>query len=166
MKKIIILFLMFASIVFAEWKYGIGHNNEGVNYHFFIVYDIYDNEQYSSLMFNVTLDIDNGMSSVIILNNNVKENDNLSLYINDNSGNSINYSIFKKDIEDGFIGIQNSDKYNRGNAISKLLVSAQSVELYNNDTEEILATFDTKGLKEILQKRLGNSYWYKYKLND
>ncbi|WP_432633231.1 hypothetical protein [Brachyspira sp.] len=166
MKKIIILFLMFSAVVFAEWQYSMGHNKEGVNYHFFIVYDIYDNEKYSSLMFNVTLDIDNGMSSVIILNNNVKENDNLSLYIKDNSGDSINYSIFKKDIEKGFIGIQNSDKYNRGDAISKLLVSAQSVELYNNDTRETLATFDTQGLKQILQKRLGNSDWYKYKINE
>ncbi|TKZ35658.1 hypothetical protein [Brachyspira catarrhinii] len=163
MKKIIILFLMFSAIVFAEWQYGMHHNEYGINWHDFTVYD---NDTKSKFQVSVTTDVGNGFSSVRIYNDNIKENNNLFLYIKDNSGNIMDYSIFKKDIKNEIIGIHDANNYSRGITLTKLLVSAQSVELYNNDTEEILATFDTKGLKEILQKRLGNSYWYKYKLND
>lgn len=161
MKKIIILFLMFSAIVFAEWKYGITHNEHGVNFHEFAVYD---SETYSLLIVSVSLDVGNGFSVVEIYNDDVKKNDNLKLYIKDNSDDTMNYSIFKNDIEDGRIAIQNLDRYNRGDTLTKILVSAQSVELYDGDTYDTLSTFNLKGLEQILEKKLGNSDWYKYKL--
>lgn len=162
MKKIIFLFLMFSAIVFAEWHYGISHNEHGVNFHDFTVYDI---KTESELTVGITLDFSRGFSSTVIYNDSVKENDDLLLLIKDNSGDIMEYQIFEKDIEDGWIGIQNSDNYNRGNTLIKILVSAQSVELYNNDTDKTLAFFDFKGLKQIIEKKLGNTYWYKYELN-
>ena len=163
MKKIIFLFLIFSAIVFAEWQYSIHHNEYGINWHDFTVYD---NETKSKLQVSITTDVRNGFSSVRIYNDNIKENDSLFLYIKDNSGDTMDYSVFKKDIKNEIIGIHDANSYNRGITLTKLLVSAQSVELYNNDTSKTLATFDTKGLKEIIEKKLGNSYWYKYELNN
>lgn len=147
MKKIIFLFLIFSAIVFAEWKYGIHHNEYGVNWHDFTVYD---NETKSKLQVSITTDVRNGFSSVRIYNDNIKENDSLFLYIKDNFGDTMDYSVFKKDIKNEIIGIHDANSYNRGITLTKLLVFAQSVELYNNDTSKTLATFDTKGLKEII----------------
>ena len=163
MKKIISLFLIFSAMLFAKWEYGIHHNQYGVNWHDFTVYDT---ETKSKLQVSITTDVGNGFSSVRIYNYNIKENDSLFLHIKDNSGDTMDYSIFEKDIEDEIIGIHDANNYSRGITLTKILVSAQSVDLYNNDTDEILATFDLEGLKEIIEKKLGNSYWYKYKLND
>ena len=163
MKKIIFLFLIFSSVVFAEWQYGIHHNEYGVNWHDFTVYD---NETKSKLQVSITTDVRNGFSSVRIYNDNIKENDSLFLYIKDNSGDTMDYSVFKKDVTNEIIGIHDANSYNRGITLTKLLISAQSVELYNKNTDKTLAKFDIRGLKEIIEKKLGNSYWYKYELND
>ena len=163
MKKIIFLFLIFSAVVFAEWQYGIHHNEYGVNWHDFTVYD---NETKSKLQVSITTDVRNGFSSVRIYNDNIKENDSLFLYIKDNSGDTMDYSVFKKDVTNEIIGIHDANSYNRGITLTKLLISAQSVELYNKNTDKTLAKFDIRGLKEIIEKKLGNSYWYKYELND
>lgn len=160
MKKIIILFLMFASIVFAEWKYGISHNDYGKTFHDFTVYDI---ERESIFQFSVTTDIYPGYSSILISNDKIKKNAKLSLSILDNSDDLVDYKIYKEDIKNGLIGIHSAD---RGDTLTKMLVSAQVVMLYNDSKGELLAFFDLEGLKEILDKKLGNSDWYKYKLND
>ena len=38
--------------------------------------------------------------------------------------------------------------------------------LIDRKKDEILAVFDLSGIKEIMEKYVGSSYWYKYKLND
>lgn len=163
MKKIIFLFLIFSCIVFAEWEYSMLPNKYGANFHRFTVFDYKIN---SRLTVNVSLVSFGGHAGVKIYNDNVKESDNLSLYIVDNSGDSMNYTIFNKDIENGYISVENLDGFDRGMSLIKLLLSSQYVELFSNDAGKRLATFDTKGLKQILEKKLGDSYWYKYKLND
>ena len=163
MKNIIILFLMFSAIVFAEWEYSMLPNKYGANFHRFTVFDYKIN---SRLTVNVSLVSSGGHAGVKIYHDNVKESNNLSLNIMDNSGDSMNYTIFSKDIENGYIAVENPDGFDRGMSLIKLLLSSQNVELYDNDTDKILSTFNTKGLKEILEKKVGNSYWYKYKLND
>ena len=47
-----------------------------------------------------------------------------------------------------------------------MIYNGKSAILINKKTGETLATFDLKGIKQIMQKHVGNSYWYKYKLND
>lgn len=138
-------------------------NKYGANFHRFTVFDYKIN---SRLTVNVSLVSFGGHAGVKIYNDNVKESDNLSLYIVDNSGDSMNYTIFNKDIENGYISVENLDGFDRGMSLIKLLLSSQYVELFSNDAGKRLAAFDTKGLKQILEKKLGDSYWYKYKLND
>ncbi|WP_432633289.1 hypothetical protein [Brachyspira sp.] len=163
MKKIIFLFLIFSAIVFAEWQYSIVPNDNGVNFHRFTVFDYESN---SAMTVDITYKERFSNAGIIIFNDDVKENDKLDLYLLDNSGDYISYSVFDKDIKDGFIVIENLDGNGRGTSLIKLLVSSQSVVLYNKNTAEILATFNLKGLKQILKKKIGNSYWYKYELND
>ena len=163
MKNIIFLFLILSAIVFAEWQYNIVHNEHGVNFHRFVVFDYETN---SAITVDITYDGEFSNAGVIIFNDEVKENDKLDLYIIDNSGNHITYSVFDKDIRNGIIAIENLDGNGRGTNLIKLLVSNQTATLYNKNTNEILANFNLKGLKQILKKKIGNSYWYKYELND
>ena len=162
MKKIILLFLMFSAIVFAEWEYSIHHNDYGVMFNDFTVYDY---ETASQLTVGVTLDIGLGYCGIHIFNDKIKIRNNYALYIK-TSDDYVKYNIFKKDIENKVIRIQNLDEYNRGDRLIKMLISAEMLELHNNDTGKLLATFDLEGLKEIIEQKLGNSDWYKHKLND
>ena len=162
MKKIIILFLMFSAIVFAEWSYSIHHNDYGVMFNDFTVYDY---ETASQLTVGITLDIGLGYCGIHIFNDKIKIRNNYALYI-ETSDDYVKYNVFKKDIENKVIRIQNLDEYNRGDRLIKMLISAEMLELYNNDTGKLLATFDLEGLKEIIEQKLGNSDWYKHKLND
>ena len=163
MKKIIFLFLIFSAVVFAEWQYSIVHNEHGVNFHRFVVFDYETN---SAITVDITYEGKFSHAGVIIFNDNVKEDDKLDLYIVDNSGDYITYSVFDKDIKNGIIAIENLDGNGRGTSLIKLLVFNKAVALYNKDADEILATFNLKGLKQILKKKIGNSDWYKSNFND
>ena len=165
MKKIIFLFLIFSAVAFTEWEYSIRHNDYGVKFNEFTVYSIEDNSQ---LTVAITTDIHPGFSVVAIFNDKIKAKNNISLIIVNNveEEDYFKYSVFKKDIENGAIRVRNLDNYNRGDSLTKMLLSAQAVMLFNDDTEEVLTSFISLGLKEIIEKKLGNSYWYKYKINE
>ena len=47
-----------------------------------------------------------------------------------------------------------------------MIYNGKSAILVNTKTDKILALFDLSGIKQVMQKHVGNSYWYKYKLND
>lgn len=47
-----------------------------------------------------------------------------------------------------------------------MLYNGKSAILKNRYTDETLAKFDLKGIKQVMQKHVGSSYWYEYKLND
>ena len=83
----------------------------------------------------------------------------------DNDGDNINYSIYSGDIMEEGMALIIGEDAKRGNLLTKMLYKGQSAKLYNYDTDELLATFDLKGIKQIIQKHVGSSYWYKYKLN-
>ena len=52
----------------------------------------------------------------------------------------------------------------RSTVLTKMLYNGKSAKLMKNFKP--IATFDLKGIKQVMQKHVGNSYWYKYKLND
>ena len=159
MKKIIILFLMFSAIVFAEWKVSTLHTDDGETG---ITFTTYDYENKSVLNVFVYLEEYPGHSSIGIGNKRIKTGDDLSLIIEDNEGDNINYQFTDGDIyEQGgaFIGSK------QGDLLTKMLYKGQSAILYNNDTDEVLASFDLKGLQKVMKKHVGSSSWYRYKLN-
>lgn len=161
MKKIIFLFLIFSAIVFAEWQYSISHNNYGVMFNEFTVFD---SDTSSQLTVSMTTDIGSGYSSVTIFNEQIKNRNKYYLFVLSDT-DAYTYNVFKKDIENGAIRVENTDG-RRGNNLTKMLISARAVGLLNNKTEELLAFFDLEGLKEIIEQKLGNSDWYKNKINE
>ena len=161
MNKIIFLFLMFSAMLFAKWQVGALHtDNETAT-----TFTTYDNQTESILIIAVVLEDYNGYSFVVIKNSKIKEEDNLMLVIKDNDGDNINYSIYSGDIMEEGMALIIGEDAKRGNLLTKMLYKGQSAKLYNYDTDELLATFDLKGIKQIIQKHVGSSYWYKYKLN-
>ena len=52
----------------------------------------------------------------------------------------------------------------RSSVLTKMLYNGKSAKLMKNFKP--IATFDLKGIKQVMQKHVGKSYWYKYKLND
>ena len=160
MKKIIFLFLMFSAIVFAEWKVSAGSSDDGTEVATF--FTTYDYETESFLSIGVVLEDYDGYSFIMIKNKKMMENDYLTLIIKDNEGDTINYQFTDGDIyEQGgaFIGSK------QGDLLTKMLYKGQSAILYNNDTDEVLASFDLKGLQKVMKKHVGSSSWYRYKLN-
>ncbi|TKZ36166.1 hypothetical protein [Brachyspira catarrhinii] len=160
MKKIIFLFLIFSVVVFAKWEVGTDYTTGG-DYPVttFITYDD-TNEAYVGIGVNVD---GTGFSVVTIhISYKIKKEDDLVLIITDNEGNNINCHFHSDDLEDYYIKVPSR----RSTVLTKMLYNGQSAILKNTDTDEILATFDLRGIKEIMQKHVGSSYWYKYKLND
>ena len=49
---------------------------------------------------------------------------------------------------------------------SAIVFAEWSYSIHHNDKGKLLATFELEGLKEIIEQKLGNSDWYKNKLND
>lgn len=164
MKKIIILFLIFSAVVFAEseetfpkWEYSIHHNSYGITFHDFTVHGIGS----SQLSISITMDIGSGYSSVTIFNEQIKSRNKYSLLVTSDT-DSYSYDIFKKDIEKGAIRIENTDGRQRGNNLTKILVSANIIGLYDDKMENVLDFFILKDLKETIKQKLENSDWYKY----
>lgn len=103
-----------------------------------------------------------GSSAIAILHYKIKEGDNLVLIVTDNDGSDITCRFHEDDIKDYKIDVWSD----RSSVLTKTLYNGKSAILINKKTGETLATFDLKGIKQIMQKHVGNSYWYKYKLND
>ena len=160
MKKIIFLFLMFSVVVFGEWEVGTDYTTGG-DYPIttFITYDN-TNEAYVGIGVNVD---GTGFSVVTIhISYKIKKEDDLVLIITDNEGNDMQCNFYEDDIYDDCINIPSG----RSTVLTKMLYNGKSAILINKKTGETLATFDLSGIKQVMQKHVGNSYWYKYKLND
>ena len=159
MKKIIILFLMLSATVFGKWEVETSYTTEGGAMTEFVTYDL--ESQSSSIGIGVNVE-GSGFSTVTIVNEDIEIEDSLILIITDNGGNDINCDFNLEDVEDYGIRVPSD----RANELTKTLFNGKSAVLKNTDTDEILATFDLSGIKKIMKKHVGSSYWYKHKLND
>lgn len=161
MKKIIFLlsflFLMFSATVFAKWAVGTSYTTDGDFLTDFTTHD-WENGSYIGIGVNVD---GLGFSVVTIYNSRINSSDrNIVLVITDNEGEDINCRFHEDDIEDCGIRIIAG----RSSVLTKMLYNGKSAKLMKDF--ETIATFDLRGIKEIMQKHVGSSYWYKYKLND
>ena len=157
MKKIIFLFLIFSATVFGKWEVETSYATDGGAMKEFVTYDLAN--QSSSIGIGVNVE-GNGFSIVTIVHEDIEIEDSLILIITDNEGNDINYDFHSDDVEDYGI-IVPSD---RATVLTKTLYNGKSAKLMKNFKP--IATFDLSGIKQIMRKHVGSSYWYKYKLND
>ena len=157
MKKIIFLFLIFSATVFGKWEVETSYATDGGTMKEFVTYDLAN--QSSSIGIGVNVE-GNGFSIVTIVHEDIEIEDSLILIITDNEGNDINYDFHSDDVEDYGI-IVPSD---RATVLTKTLYNGKSAKLMKNFKP--IATFDLSGIKQIMRKHVGSSYWYKYKLND
>ena len=160
MKKIIFLFLIFSSVVFAKWDVGTAYTEDGKTA---TTFTTSETKTESSLIISVVLEGSDGYSSVNIKNKDIKRGDNLRLDIRDRAGNLVTYNIFGSDIGNGEVLIIDRQT-DRSDRLVKMLLSGQSARLYNN--EELSANFSLKKLKKFMRKNVGFSDWYKYKLKN
>ena len=164
MKKIIFLFLMFSAIVFAKWEVGTAYTKNGEPLTTFTTYDLGDSGAY--ILIGVNVD-SLGYSVIAIFHGDIQKGDNLILVITDNEGNDINSTFHSDDFKSDDMGCYGINvPSNRASVLTKMLYNGKSAVLKNRYTDEIMAKFDLRGIKQIMQKHVGNSYWYKYKLND
>ena len=157
MKKIILLFLMFSAVVFAKWEVGTGYTTDG---DFLTTFTTYDFENGSYI--NIGINVDGlGFSVVSIGSSQIKKGaNNIVLVITDNEGQDINCRFHEDDIKNEWISIISG----RSSVLTKMLYNGKSAKLMKDF--ETIATFDLRGIKQIMQKHVGSSYWFKYKLND
>mgnify|MGYP004534014067 CR=1 FL=1 len=159
MKKIIFLFLMFSAIVFAKWEVEYSYTKSGDDLIVFVTTSL-GSTNFSSIRVGVNVKYD--YSTVLIESINIDEDDNIALIITDNEGNDIYCNFYPDDIEDYCVNVPS----NRASVLTKMLYNGKSAVLKNRYTDETLAKFDLKGIKQVMQKHVGSSYWYEYKLND
>lgn len=159
MKKIIFLFLMFSAMLFAKWEVGTSYTTDGDPLTTFTTYDLEGN--YSSILIGVNV---NYSYSVITIEHYQieKGDDSIVLIVTDNDGSDITCRFHEDDIKDYHINMIAG----RSSVLTKMLYNGKSAVLKNIYTDEIMAKFDLKGIKQVMQKHVGSSYWYKYKLND
>ena len=158
MKKIIILFLIFSGIVFAKWEVGNSYTTSG---HPTTTFTTYDLEESGSII-SVGVNVESfGFSTVTIFHENIEKEDNsIVLIVTDNDGSDINCRFHEDDVEDYGIRVSAG----RSSVLTKIIYNGKSAKLMKNFKP--IATFDLKGIKQIMQKHVGSSYWYKYELND
>lgn len=157
MKKIIFLFLIFSAMLFAKWEVGTSYTTDGDPLTTFTTYDLEGN--YSSILIGVNVD-SLGYSVVSIFNEDIEKKDDIVLIITDNEGNDLNCTFHSDDMRDYGISVPSG----RATVLTKMLYDGKSAKLMKNFKP--IATFDLKGIKQVMQKHVGKSYWYKYKLND
>ena len=157
MKKIIFLFLMFSVIAFAKWEVEISYTTDGDVMTEFVTYDLENQSSYIGIGVNVE---GSGFSTVTIFHEDIESRDSIVLIIADNEGNDMNCNFHSDDVED--YGIRVPVK--RASVLTKMLYNGKSAKLMKNFKP--IATFDLSGIKQIMRKHVGSSYWYKYKLND
>ena len=159
MKKIIFLFLIFSATVFGKWEVGTDYSTAGNPLTTFTTYDL--EEGSSSIIIGVNVE-GLGSSAIAIFHYKIKEGDNLVLIVTDNDGSDITCRFHEDDIKDNNIDVWSD----RSSVLTKMLYNGKSAVLKNRYTDEIMAKFDLRGIKQIMQKHVGSSYWYKYELND
>ncbi|WP_288621779.1 hypothetical protein [uncultured Brachyspira sp.] len=190
MKKIIFLFLIFSAMLFAKWEVETGYTTDGSPLTSFKTYDTttitnYLSETDTNLLseindlsesdknllkegiklfypyIDIGVNVDYlGYSVVTIVHLGIKEGDSLVLIVTDNEGNDMRCKFHEDDIEDCQIRMTAG----RSTVLTKMLYNGKSAKLMKNFKP--IATFDLKGIKQVMQKHVGKSYWYKYKLND
>ena len=190
MKKIIILFLIFSATVFGKWEVETGYTTDGSPLTSFKTYDTtpitnYLSETDTNLVSEINalsesdknllkeimkplypyiyigVNVDGiGFSVVTISHIGIKEGDSLVLIVTDNEGNDMRCNFHEDDIEDYQIRMTAG----RSTVLTKMLYNGKSAKLMKNFKP--IATFDLSGIKQIMKKHVGSSYWYKYKLND
>ena len=190
MKKIIILFLIFSATVFGKWEVETGYTTDGEPLTSFKTYDTtpitnYLSETDTNFLseinalsesdkklleeiikplspyIDIGVNVDYlGYSVVTIVHLGIKEGDSLVLIVTDNEGNDMRCTFHEDDIEE--YGIRMTA--GRSTVLTKMLYNGKSAKLMKNFKP--IATFDLRGIKQIMQKHVGSSYWYKYKLND
>lgn len=157
MKKIIFLFLMFSAMLFAKWEVGASYTVGGDPLTTFTTYDL--EEKGASIVVGVNVNYDYSVVTIRI-NDKIKKDDDLVLIVTDNEDNDINCTFHSDDIRDYRITVPS----NRASVLTKMLYNGKSATLKING--EVYDTFDLRGIKQVMQKHVGSSYWYKYKLND
>ena len=164
MKKIILLFLIFYATVFAKWEVGTSYTTSGEPLTIFITYDL-EGSHYIDYIAYILIGVNVssfGYSVITIFHESIEERDNLVLIVTDNEGNDVKCHFHEDDMQDCYINMQAG----RSSVLTKMLYNGKSAVLKNIYTDEIMAKFDLRGIKQIMQKHVGNSYWYKYKLNE
>ena len=190
MKKIIFLFLMFSAMLFAKWEVETGYTTDGEPLTSFKTYDTTPITNYLSetdtnflseindlsesdkklleeiikplypyIKIGVNVNYDYSVVTIRI-NDKIKKDDDLVLIVTDNEDNDINCTFHSDDIRDYRITVPS----NRASVLTKMLYNGKSATLKING--EVYDTFDLRGIKQVMQKHVGKSYWYKYKLND
>lgn len=157
MKKIIFLFLIFSAMLFAKWEVGASYTVGGDPLTTFTTYDL--EEKGASIVVGVNVNYDYSVVTIRI-NDKIKKDDDLVLIVTDNEDNDINCTFHSDDIRDYRITVPS----NRASVLTKMLYNGKSATLKING--EVYDTFDLSGIKKVMQKHVGKSYWYKYKLND
>lgn len=164
MKKIIFLFLMFSAMLFAKWQVGTSYTTSGDPLTIFITYDL-EGSHYIDYIAYILIGVNvssSGYSVITIFHENIEERDNLVLIVTDNEGNDVKCHFHEDDMQDDYVNMSSG----RSSVLTKMLYNGKSAVLKNIYTDETLAKFDLKGIKKVMQKHVGSSYWYKYKLND
>ena len=190
MKKIIFLFLIFSAVVFAKWEVETGYTTDGSPITSFKTYDttiITNLTSETNLNFldetnsisesdknllkeaikllypyiHIGVNVDGtGFSVVSIYHVEIKKGDNLVLIITDNEGNDMRCNFHEDDIEDYGIRMTSG----RSSVLTKMLYNGKSAKLMKNFKP--IATFDLSGIKQVMKKHVGSSYWYRRKLNE
>ena len=145
-------------MLFAKWEVGTGYLTSGEPITTFTTYDLEESGSYIDIGVSVEYDI----SVFTIGHNLIKKGDPLYLITTDNEGNDINCQFYSDDVENREIRVP----VKRSSILTKMIYNGKSAILVNTKTDKILALFDLSGIKQVMQKHVGNSYWYKYKLND
>ena len=159
MKKIIFLFLIFSAIVFAKWEVGTSYTTDGDPLTTFTTYDLERN--HASILIGVNVNYDYSVITIEHYEIEKGEN-NIVLIVTDNEGSDITCRFHEDDIKDYHINMIAG----RSSVLTKMLYNGKSAVLKNRYTDEIMAKFDLRGIKQVMEKHVGSSYWYKYKLND
>ena len=162
MKKIIFLFLIFSAMLFAKWEVGTSYTTSGDPLTIFITYDL-EGSHYIDYIAYILIGVNvssSGYSVITIFHENIEERDNLVLIVTDNEGNDVKCHFHEDDMQDDYVNMSAG----RSSVLTKMLYNGKSAKLMKNFKP--IATFDLKGIKQVMQKHVGKSYWYKYKLND
>lgn len=174
--KIILLFFIFSSSLLAKWEvyidssdcYVFRNFNANKNAAISILVDIELMDDWSAAYNRYSIAI----VGVVIAGYKFNFDDNsYYLKIKRNSKNSINYNISEDNVIelDGGSGIfigkdnQESGAGRVANNLIKILLDSVSCDLYNED--ELLASFNLVGLKQIIKENIGDTEWY-YRLYD
>ena len=171
--KIVLLFFIFSSSLLAEWEVYIDSND-------LYVFKNFDVDKKAFILIFVDINLMDDWSAAygrysiagVIIGRDKKINfyDSYFLKIKRNSKNSINYNISEYNIieskdEKNGIFIGNKDIQGRGagrvaNNLIKILLDSVSCDLYNED--ELLASFNLSGLKQIMKENIGDTEWYNH----